>query len=282
MPIPTPVLNPPFQVVRLNHVVLTVTDLPRARAFWGDTLGLQVTDEADGRIYFRAMEERGHHCIVLQQADAAAARVLGYKVYSEQDLDRAAAFCEARGLPVSWPEEPFQGRTLRTTDPQGIPLEFYFEMAKLPSVHQQYALYKGVKPLRIDHFNCFSDDVDASVGFYTDIGFRVTEYTENEDRTRLWAALDAPQGRRARHGVHARQRAAAAPCRLLGADAAQHHRPARPDGHHRLRRQHRARARPANRRDPATGRQRECAGSRTIGRPADWLFRARSRPVSLA
>src|SRR5215469_5359140 len=45
MPIPTPVLHPPFHIVRLNHVALTVTDLAAARAFWVDTLGLQVTDE---------------------------------------------------------------------------------------------------------------------------------------------------------------------------------------------------------------------------------------------
>ena len=29
--------------------------------------------------------------------------------------------------------------------------------------------FKGVKPLRIDHFNCFSPDVDASVAFWNEI-----------------------------------------------------------------------------------------------------------------
>ena len=45
MPVPSSVLNPPFHVVRLNHVVLTVRDLAAAKAFWGDTLGLQLTQE---------------------------------------------------------------------------------------------------------------------------------------------------------------------------------------------------------------------------------------------
>ncbi len=35
-------------------------------------------------------------------------------------------------------------------------------MDRLPPIHQKYALYKGVKPLRIDHFNCFSPNVDES------------------------------------------------------------------------------------------------------------------------
>jgi catechol 2,3-dioxygenase len=178
-------------------VVLAVTDLARAKRFWSDTIGLQITGETDSRVYLRAMEERGHHCIVLERADAPVAKVLGFKVYSEDDLDRAQHFFEARGLPAAFVDVPHQGRTLRTRDPLGVPLEFFHAMEKLPSVHQKYALYKGVKPLRIDHFNCFSDNVDASVAFYNDIGFRVTEYTENEDRTRLWAAWMHRKG-----GVH--------------------------------------------------------------------------------
>ncbi len=197
MPIPPPVLNPPFQVVRLNHVVLTVSDLGAARAFWADTLGLQVTDEEGGRLYLRAMEERGHHSVVLEQGREPHAQVLGFKVFSEEDLDRAHHHFRAKGLSARFIETPFQGRTLRAADPLGVPLEFYFEMEKRPSVHQKYALYKGVKPLRIDHFNCFSDDVDASVAFYNALGFRTTEYTENEDRTRLWAAWLHRKG-----GVH--------------------------------------------------------------------------------
>ena len=197
MPIPASVLYPPFQVVRLNHVMLTVSDLPRARAFWGETLGLQVTDEAPGRVYLRAMEERGHHCVVLQEGAQPQANLLGFKMFSEEDLDRAYAWFTAQGLLARFVEEPYQGRTLRTQDPLGIPLEFYFRMDKLPSVHQRYALYKGVKPLRIDHFNCFTPDVQASVEFYNSVGFRTTEYTEEECTGRLWAAWMHRKG-----GVH--------------------------------------------------------------------------------
>ncbi len=86
---------------------------------------------------------------------------------------------------------------MRTRDPLGIPLEFYCRMERLPPIHQKYALYKGVKPLRIDHFNCFSPDVDASVAFYNEIGFRVTEYTADEESGRFWAAWMHRKG-----GVH--------------------------------------------------------------------------------
>ncbi|SEP80831.1 3,4-dihydroxyphenylacetate 2,3-dioxygenase [Thalassovita taeanensis] len=197
MPVPAPVLYPPFNIVRLSHVEFGVTDLAASRAFYVDTLGLQVTYEDDESLYMRAMEERGHHCIALRKADKPEARVLGFKLYDTPDLDKAAAFFAAKGLPVEWVERPFMGRTLRTCDNFGIPLEFYVQMDRLPPIHQQYKLYNGVKALRIDHFNMFTSDVDASVAFYNEIGFRTTEYTEDEDSQKLWAAWMHRKG-----GVH--------------------------------------------------------------------------------
>ena len=131
------------------------------------------------------------------QAEEANVGVLGFKLFDEPDLEKAAAFFAERNLPVEWVERPFMGRCLRTRDPWGIPLEFYVRMERLPTIHQQYKLYNGVKPLRIDHFNMFSADVDASVAFYNDMGFRVTEYTEDDASGKVWAAWMHRKG-----GVH--------------------------------------------------------------------------------
>ncbi|QUJ78212.1 3,4-dihydroxyphenylacetate 2,3-dioxygenase [Sulfitobacter albidus] len=198
MPVPAPNLYPDFNVIRLSHVCLNVTDLEVSRKFYTETLGMQITDEDATHIYLRALEERGHHCVILQKSDQpGTVEVLGFKTFDEPDLDRAEAYFAAKGRPTQWVERPFQGRTLLTCDPMGIPLEFYHHMDRLPPIHQQYALYRGVKPLRIDHFNCFSPDVDASVAFYSDFGFRVTEYTEDAQSGRLWAAWMHRKG-----GVH--------------------------------------------------------------------------------
>ncbi len=197
MPVPAPVLYPPFNIVRLSHVEYRVTDLAASRAFYVDLLGLQVTHEEPGAIHLRAMEERGHHCIALVQADAAEVGVLGFKLYDEPDLDKAAEWFTDQGLPVEWVERRFMGRVLRTRDPWGIPLEFYVKMDRLPWIHQQYALYRGVRALRIDHFNMFSPDVDAACGFYNAMGFRTTEYTEDAETGKCWAVWMHRKG-----GVH--------------------------------------------------------------------------------
>ena len=187
MPLPKPNLHPPFNIVRASHIEFTVRDLAASRAFYADTLGLQVTAESADSVFLRGMEERNHHSLVLRQGGEARAGSLGFKVFQESDLDRLKTHFEHQGLNTTWAKPDHQGRTLQTNDPSGLPLQFYARMDRLPHIHQKYALYRGVKPLRIDHFNCFSPDVDAVTAFYNDLGFRVTEYTEDQESGLLWA-----------------------------------------------------------------------------------------------
>ncbi len=197
MPAPKPNLYPAFNVVRLSHVEFVVKDLDISKAFYVDTLGLQVTHEDGERVCLRALEERGHHCIVLKKGAEPVANVLGFKVYHDDDLDKARDWFEAKGRKTAWVERPHQGRTLATSDHEGIPLEFYHQMERLPTIHQKYKLYRGVRPLRIDHFNMFSTNVDRSVTFWNEMGFRLTEYTEDAETGKMWAAWMHRKG-----GVH--------------------------------------------------------------------------------
>ena len=197
MPVPAPNLYPAFNTIRLSHVCLNVKDLSVSGKFYTDILGLQVTDESDSHIYLRAMEERSHHCVVLVQSDSASVAAMGYRVWSEEDLDKAHDWFSKQGRDVAWVERSYQGRTLRTSDNAGMPIELHHEMDRLPTIHQQYAQYKGVKPLRIDHFNCFSTNVDEATAFYHKMGFRTTEYTADEETGALWASWVHRKG-----GVH--------------------------------------------------------------------------------
>jgi catechol 2,3-dioxygenase len=188
MPIRKPVLDPPFNVVRASHVELGVRDLSRSRAFYADCLGYLVTDHERDALYLRGVEERNHHSIVLRQAAEPTVLALGFKLASEDDLDRAAAWFARAQLPTAFPDVAFQGRTLRTADLHGMPLDFYVRMDQAPSMLQRYAAHQGARIQRIDHINCFTPDVQASYDFYTDLGFRLTEYTETDGAdAKLWA-----------------------------------------------------------------------------------------------
>lgn len=188
MGIPEARFDTPFNIARLSHATLYVRDLAASRRFYVDTLGLLVSDETPDTIYLRALEERNHHSLVLVRSEQSAVGHLGYKVHREEDLDRLDAFLKSEGLPTSWADVPFQERTLRSIDPQGIPIEFYCRMARLPSMLQHYEHYRSGKLQRIDHFNCFTNDLQGSVEFYHRLGFRTTEYTVQDGTDTLLSA----------------------------------------------------------------------------------------------
>jgi catechol 2,3-dioxygenase-like lactoylglutathione lyase family enzyme len=156
MPIRKPVLSPPFNVVRVSHVELSVRDLAASRAFYVDCLGYLVSDETADALYLRAVEERNHHSIVLRRDSTAGVQTIGFKVASEDDLDRAAFWFARKGLPTSFPEVPHQGRTLRTADALGMPLDLYFRMEQAESMLRRYSAYRGARIQRIDHVNGFT------------------------------------------------------------------------------------------------------------------------------
>ncbi|WP_439573348.1 3,4-dihydroxyphenylacetate 2,3-dioxygenase [Phreatobacter sp.] len=192
MPVPTHIFDPPFNIVRVSHVVLEVTDLAASRAFYETVVGLRVTDADAGTVYLRGVEERQHHSLVLRKADGPACRRIGFRLGHEADLDAAAAFFAQRGLPHAFVEVPFQGRTLHASDPFGLPLELVAGMERRPSSLQRYADYQGVRPQRLDHVNVFAPEVQASLDFYAALGFRLTEYAEE----------DGPDGRIAAGWMH--------------------------------------------------------------------------------
>src|ERR1700694_4277749 len=95
MSIPTPVYNPPFNITRASHSVLTVKDLSISRNFYVDLLGFIVSDEDKETIYLRGVAEACHHSLVLKRArDEPQAERVGMRVFTEEDLEKAKAFFE--------------------------------------------------------------------------------------------------------------------------------------------------------------------------------------------
>ena len=180
MPVPQHVFDPPFNIIRSSHVVLDVVDLKAACEFYENAVGLHVEDRSETAIYLRGSEEQQHHSLVLRKAPHAACRRLGFKVGNEEDLDKAAAFFSRNGIVCTFAERPFQGRTLQFSDPFGFQIELYAAMDKRPTLLRRYDLYKGCHPQRLDHLNVFAAEVQDTVDFYARLGFRLTEYAEED------------------------------------------------------------------------------------------------------
>ena len=77
-------------------------------------------------------------------------------------------------------------------DPFGFRVELYASMEKRPNLLRRYDLYRGCHPQRLDHLNVFAAEVQKTLDFYARLGFRLTEYAEE----------DGPQGRIAAAWLH--------------------------------------------------------------------------------
>jgi catechol 2,3-dioxygenase len=175
------------RVVRAGHVVLYVTDLARSREFYEGFLGLQPVHATADAAYLRGYEER-EWSLKLQRNSWPGLKHLAFKVWEEEDLERAVALARELGLPWREEEEFDRPRMVRLQDPFGFPVVFYRRAGRYPSSLQAYHQYRGPAPQRLDHFNLFCPHVPAALKYYTErLGFRLTEYTVDHQE-RVWAA----------------------------------------------------------------------------------------------
>ncbi|MCC6949518.1 MAG: 3,4-dihydroxyphenylacetate 2,3-dioxygenase [Bradyrhizobiaceae bacterium] len=187
--IPNAIVTPPFNITRASHAVLTARDLGATRAFYCDVLGFLPSNQDRDALYLRGIEERSHHSLVFHRTDSASVcERIGLRVFTDEDLDKAADHFTRLGHPVRWAEVPHQGRTLHVDDNVGMPLELCAVMDELPPSLQKFELYKGASPMRLDHFQLVTHDVQRAMEFYLALGFRLTEYTATDGKDEIWGA----------------------------------------------------------------------------------------------
>jgi catechol 2,3-dioxygenase len=176
MNLPPNVFDPSFRITRASHVVVTVRDLAASRAFYSEVIGLVLTEEDDETLYFRGIEEACHHSLVLRKGPQPACARLGMRVLTEEDLDRARIFLDARACPTRWIDVPHQGRTLQFTDAAGVPIELTARMPAVPRMITSFTAHRGGCAQRLDHYQVLTPDVRAACEFYMAAGFRLSEY----------------------------------------------------------------------------------------------------------
>src|SRR5258705_2720764 len=113
MPLPKPVYYPPFNITRSSHVFMTSRDLGASRDFYEQVVGLVLSDRDADTLYFRGLEEVCHHSLVIKRHDGERkCEAIGFRVLTEEELEKAAHFFRSKGLPARWIAAPHQGRTL--------------------------------------------------------------------------------------------------------------------------------------------------------------------------
>jgi len=184
----------PFNIQRCSHVTCTVKDLDASRKFYVDIMGMIETERTADALYLRGLEEKSHHCYVLQQGDEAEVLALGFKVAFDRDLDLLEKHFHDLQLPATWVTRHAEERTLAVRTPLGIPIEFHAKQTRVDTQMRAFSKYRGLSPLRFDHINCFTPNCQTTYEFMVQqLGFRLTEYTLT-DKGDMWAAWTHRKG----------------------------------------------------------------------------------------
>jgi catechol 2,3-dioxygenase len=101
---------------------------------------------------------------------------IGFRVFTDEDLDKASSHFKRAGRAAEFVEVPYQGRTLQLHDDAGTPLEFCATMPVQKRLYTKVHLHRGAAAQRMDHWQILVPEPIAAAPFYTDLGFRISDY----------------------------------------------------------------------------------------------------------
>lgn len=179
-------------VLRPGHCQLRVLDLAQAEHFYSRVMGLKpMGRDASGRSYFKCIDERDHHSLILRQAEKPGMDFYGFKVLDEDTLNQLEQDLRAYGvsterLPAG--ELLETGERVRFKAPTGHTFELYAHKKdvgnELGTLNPEAIVdaRHGISPIRLDHWQIHGSDVDGSRDLFCKVlGFQVVEHILMED-----------------------------------------------------------------------------------------------------
>lgn len=180
-------------VMRPGHAALRVLDLDESVQFYKDVMGLQETGrDKQGRVYFKAWDERDHNSLILRQADRAGIDFFAFKVDSAASLAKFDSDLRAYGVPterIAAGELLETGERVRFEIPSGHLIELYAQKTDVGN-GQSYvnpeawipAAEKGIAPVRMDHCLLYGPDIEKVQKLFQEVlGFYTVEHVVLED-----------------------------------------------------------------------------------------------------
>lgn len=179
-------------VLRPGHCQLRVLDLEQAEHFYRRVMGLQpMGRDACGRSYFKCVDERDHHSLVLRQAERPGMDFYGFKVLDAATLDRLDQDLQAYGVAterVPAGDLLETGERVRFRAPTGHLFELYAhkkDVGNALGTHNPEAILDarhGISPIRLDHWQIHGSDLDGSRDLFCKVlGFQMVEHILMED-----------------------------------------------------------------------------------------------------
>ena len=180
-------------VLRPGHISLRVLDLEEGINFYKNVLGLVETGrDAQGRVYFKAWDEREHNSVLIREADKAGVDFFAFKVADKATLEKLDGDLQAFGLKterIPAGEMLETGERVRFEVPSGHLIELYAEKTDVGN-GQSYVnpdpwvpdAEHGIAPTRMDHCLLYGPDIEKVQEIFEKVlGFFLVEHVMMED-----------------------------------------------------------------------------------------------------
>ncbi len=180
-------------VLRPGHISLRVLDLEQGINHYKNVLGLVETGrDAQGRVYFKAWDEREHNSVLIREAEEAGVDFFAFKVADKATLDKLDADLKAFGLTterIPAGEMLETGERVRFQIPSGHAIELYAEKTDVgngqPYVNPDPWIpdaERGIAPTRMDHCLLYGPDIEKVQEIFEKVlGFFLVEHVVMED-----------------------------------------------------------------------------------------------------
>jgi catechol 2,3-dioxygenase len=183
-----------LDIAHLGHVELLTSDFEGSRWFFTELLAFREVAEVDGSVFLHAWDDYERYTIKLTKSEKSGVGRLGLRAASQEALERRVAAIEASGRGIGWKDgEQGVGRSYAFTDPDGHPIEIYYDSEWfVPPVGEEPALKnqadrfpgRGVNVRRLDHVNYLGKDVEQNGKFVNEVlGGEATEQIQLDDGT---------------------------------------------------------------------------------------------------
>jgi lactoylglutathione lyase len=183
-------------IVGVSHIAFHVSDVPRARAFYGGLLGYEeVAGKAspDGRVRFRINGRQ--YVEIVPGLVAGRDDRLDHVAFETTDLDALRAYFDEKGLKSRVPPVEAGHRGLLVIDPDGHSVEFVPHGAPSPEGGARATARDRRVAARLLHIGLTVRDAGAADRFYKDVlGFSEIWRGGRDDTRTDWINMKVPDG----------------------------------------------------------------------------------------
>ncbi len=173
-------------IAHVGHVELLTSEFDRSRWFFTELLAFREVAADGDSVFLHAWDDYERYTLKLTAAPKSGIGRVAFRAGSPEALDRRVQAIEAAGRGVGWKDgEQGVGRSYAFTDPDGHPMELYYDTAwfqppagEEPALKNQADRYpgRGVNARRLDHINYLGKDVEENGRFIAEVlGGEATE-----------------------------------------------------------------------------------------------------------